>query len=93
MTSLQSPIPAEAGWMEEFDPSLQEWKALPNPPFGIYSVPAIAVPVHAKKQILVAYYSDLKHYYLEFYIYDVMSRSWTTFGSGSRCIVNSAPLT
>ena len=87
------PIPAEAGWMEEFDPSLQEWKALPNPPFGIYSVPAIAVPLHAKKQILVAYYSDLKHYYLEFYIYDVMSRSWTTFASGSRCIDDSAPLT
>ena len=89
MTSLQSPIPAEAGWMEEFDPSLQEWKALPNPPFGIYSVPAIAVPVHAKKQILVAYYSDLKNYYLELYIYDVMSRSWTKFRSG---IDASAPL-
>lgn len=83
------PIPAEAGWMEEFDPSLQEWKALPNPPFGIYSVPAIAVPLPAKKQILVAYYSDLKNYYLELYIYDVMSRSWTKFGSG---IDASAPL-
>lgn len=87
------PIPAEAGWMEEFDPSLQEWKALPNPPFGIYSVPAIAVPLHAKKQILVAYYSDLKHHFLEFYNYDVMSRSWTIFGSGSRCIDDSTPLT
>uniref|UniRef100_A0A2N9H4T1 Uncharacterized protein n=1 Tax=Fagus sylvatica TaxID=28930 RepID=A0A2N9H4T1_FAGSY len=82
------------GWIEVFDPSLQTWESLPNPPFNMLrSRHVMAALLKSKKQILVVvdqshseetldYNSDSDDYsggkHAKFHIYDVTTRGWTT---------------
>jgi hypothetical protein len=85
------------GWIEVFDPSLQTWESLPNPPFNMLrSRHVMAALLKSKKQILVVvdqshseetldYNSYSDDYsggkHVKFHIYDVTTRGWTTLPS------------
>ncbi|XP_030943871.1 uncharacterized protein LOC115968588 [Quercus lobata] len=69
------------GWMEVYDPDLNTWEPLPNPPpeFGFplcVPLPVYFAALDSKKQILVAQ-NEGARYKATFYVYHVIDRCWT----------------
>nr|XP_023879442.1 uncharacterized protein LOC111991863 isoform X2 [Quercus suber] len=69
------------GWMEVYDPDLNTWEPLPNPPpeFGFplcFPIPIYYAALDSKKQILVAL-NEGARVKATFYVYHVIDRYWT----------------
>ena len=80
--SFQHSTKQKHGWIEAFDPILQTWEPLPDPPFIVTrNMPFLAL--ESQKQILaIAYFIEEEDgnrvQYAKFHTYDVTTRCWTT---------------
>ena len=73
-------VPSTHGWMEVFDPIVQKWESLPNPPSTTMPSATMICTVLKSKEILViddsggSSYSQLS----QFYTYNLRTQCWKT---------------
>ena len=83
-------LPCGNGWIEVFDPSLQTWESLPNPPSDV------VLP----NQMIFSYllFFPLKNSFFDgrfakFDVYNVTTRCWTTLVPSVHKIYDRFPIT
>ena len=74
-------LPCGNGWIEVFNPSLQTWESLPNPPSDV---------VLPNQMIFTVLPSSR---FAKFHVYNVTTRCWTTLVPSVHKIYDRFPIT
>ena len=71
-------VPPTRGWMEVFDPIVQKWETLPNPPSTSMPSHTMICTVLKSKEILVIDNFGGGARYSQFYAYNLRTQCWKT---------------